>query len=40
MDFDTLRQIGMAILYYGSPLLMLAGIAGFATSITLLLMGK
>ena len=31
----TLYEILGAILYYGSPLLMLAGIAGFATSMTL-----
>ena len=40
MDFETLKQIGVSIMYYVSPLLMLAGIAGFATSISLLLIGK
>jgi hypothetical protein len=40
MDFDTLKQVGMAIIYYASPLVMLAGIAGFATSISLLMMRK
>ena len=32
---DTLHSLVFALLYYASPLLMLAGIAGFAVSLTL-----
>ncbi|MEG0316589.1 MAG: hypothetical protein RSB86_12885 [Comamonas sp.] len=39
-DNTTLHDILSAVLYYGSPLLMLAGIAGFATSMTLWVIRK
>ncbi len=32
---DTLHMLLHAALYYGSPLVMLAGIAGFAVSLTM-----
>jgi len=37
---DTLQALLHTVLYYGSPLLMLAGIAGFAVSLTLWSMRK
>ena len=38
LNWDLLQQVGMTVLYYLSPLLMLAGIVGFVTTITLWLL--
>ena len=34
-EFDALHPLLQAVVYYGSPLLLLAGLAGFATSVAL-----
>jgi len=34
-DNTTLQDVFSAVLYYGSPLLMLAGVTGFATFMTM-----
>lgn len=39
-DTDTLSAFLRALLYYSSPLLILAGVAGFAVSLTLWTMRK